>query len=94
MITPFKEKKRQNKPKSPPQDAMLRFPKCGRNVNQNDNGKSNFTTHKAIITSLQKINAGEPGGRTIALSCWWEYTTAPASIMQASNDWKKTIKRD
>lgn len=89
---PLRKKKRQNKPKSPPQDAMLRFPKCGRGMSiKNDNGKSNFTTHKAIIRSLQKINAGEPG-RTIALSCWWEYTTAPASIMQASKDWKKLLR--
>ena len=69
---------------------MLRFPKCGRNVHQNDNGKSNFTTHNGYHHKSTKNKCGrEPGGKTIALSCWWEYTTASASTMQSSNDWKK-----
>ena len=64
-----------NKCKSPPQNLMLIFPKCWRNVNQNDNGKSNFTTHNGHHHKSTKNKFGrEPGGKRIILSCWWEDT--------------------
>ena len=79
-----KKTKNKNKSKSPPQDMLLIFPKCWRNVNQNDNGKSNFTTHNGHHHKSTKNKFGrEPGGKRIILSCWWEDAMASASIMHS-----------
>ena len=74
---------------------MMRiFPKCWRNVNQNDNGKSNFTTHNGHHHKSTKNKFGrKPGGKRIILSCWWEDTMASASIMHSLWMTGKTLSR-
>ena len=74
-----------NKTKPPAQDKMLSIHNCCRNANQNDNGKSNSTSHNGHPHKSTNNKCGkEPGSKRISLSCQWEDTLATASIWTVS----------
>ena len=58
-----KQNKKQNKIKPSLQDKMLRIPNGCRNANQNDNGKSDPTTHKGHCQNLTSYKYGRQHGR-------------------------------
>ena len=60
-----------DKTKPPAQDKMLSVHNCCRNANQNDNGKSDSTSHNGHpCKSTNNKCRKEPGSERIPLNCW------------------------